>query len=119
VLAQSRQQICIALTNVARHDTGIDRTSASAARAHKHSIGVKEAQARVTPQSKPAKEGSEEQKAETQDHADEHVCGDPRVYCGKEDDASNVDERGKCKHVLEAAEQRAQMGKLRGSCHCR
>jgi hypothetical protein len=107
VLAQSRQQTCIALTNVARHDTGIDRTSASAARAHKRSVGIKEAQARVTPKSIPAKEGSEEQKAETQDHTDEHVCGDARVYSGKEDDASNVDERGKCKHVFEAAKQRA------------
>jgi hypothetical protein len=118
VLAQSRQQICIALTNVARYDTSVVRTSTSAARAHTRSVGVQESQTRVAPKGEPAKESGEKQKAETQDHADEHVCGDARVHCGEEDDASDVGERGECKNVLEAAEQRAQMGELGRGCHC-
>jgi hypothetical protein len=115
---QSRRRQATALTNVAKHDTRGGRTSARTARAHKHTLRVEEAQAGVTPQGEPAEEGAGEQEAETQDHANEHVGGDARVYCGKEDDAGNGDERGKCEHVLEAAKQRAQVGQLGGSCHC-
>jgi hypothetical protein len=117
-LVQSQRRQATALTNVGRHDTRVGRTSACTARAHKHMVRIEEAQARVTPQGKPAKEGAGEQETETQDHADEQVGGDARVHCGKEDDAGNGDERGKYEHVLEAAEQSAQVGELGGGGHC-
>jgi hypothetical protein len=103
------------LTNVGRHDAG--SAGARTARAQTHTLRIEKAQTRVTPQSKPAKEGAGEQDAETQDHANEHTCADARVHCGKEDDASDGDERGKCERVLEAAKQGAQVVELEGSSH--
>jgi hypothetical protein len=88
------------------------------ARAHTPTVRIEEAQTGVTPQGEPAEEGADEQEAETQDHADEHVGGNARVHCRKEDDVGNGDERGKCEHVLEAAKQRAQVGELGGGCFC-
>jgi hypothetical protein len=107
----------VALTNVGRQDARVGRARARAARAQTHTVRIEEAQTRVMPQSEPGKEGAGKQKAETQNHADEHACADARVHCGKEDDAGDGDERGECERVLEAAKQGAQVVELEGGCH--
>ena len=65
----------------------------------------------------PRKRTSQEQ-TETHNHANEHIGGNALVHGSEEDNAGEGDERGEGEHVLEAAEQSAEVGELARGYHC-